>query len=366
MDAVANLAVDVLNQKEILPAMADIRESMSHNYQPTMSSSYDEGNSSSNSSSESNEEKGGKQLQPYDKKDDSDDKKSKKRKRAPKTTPETTEARRESHKIIEQKRRQKINEKINELRELLNYPDGTQNKAVVLQAAVDNIRNLKVLCAKLLASHRQLQEDYVQVVHENERLKKIIPPTLRPPGTAPSMPSPIANFPSSMSKPNANAVPNQSQPSSQTSSLFNELRTGTNPQDWSFVYDENQTPSSAQLIQQYQQAMAQRGGNPSMFQNQPGNPNVQMPNPNQSSMQTLSQPQGGFSLFSPSSTGTGGNTNLGYNSIEALARTLFAEGSLGATLPLPISTQQGAHQQAQSSGSGPEGNMQANDQFEGH
>ncbi len=29
--------------------------------------------------------------------------------------------------------------------ELLNYPDGSQNKAVVLQAAVDNIKNLKVI-----------------------------------------------------------------------------------------------------------------------------------------------------------------------------------------------------------------------------
>jgi hypothetical protein len=48
---------------------------------------------------------------------------------------ESAEARKESHKLIEQKRRQKINEKINELRELLNYPDASQNKAVVLQAA---------------------------------------------------------------------------------------------------------------------------------------------------------------------------------------------------------------------------------------
>lgn len=86
---------------------------------------------------------------------------------------ETTEARRESHKIIEQKRRQKINDKINELRELLNYPDGSHNKAVVLQAAVDNIKNLKLVCSKLLASHRQLQEDYLNILVENEKLRKL-------------------------------------------------------------------------------------------------------------------------------------------------------------------------------------------------
>lgn len=63
--------------------------------------------------------------------------------------PPPTEARRESHKIIEQRRRQKISEKINELRELLNYPEGVQNKAVVLQAAVENIKNLKVYITHL-------------------------------------------------------------------------------------------------------------------------------------------------------------------------------------------------------------------------
>jgi len=86
---------------------------------------------------------------------------------------ESSEARRESHKIIEQKRRQKITDKINELRELLNYPEGSQNKAVVLQAAVDNIKNLKMVCSKLLASHRQLQEDYLHVLGDNERLRKV-------------------------------------------------------------------------------------------------------------------------------------------------------------------------------------------------
>jgi len=88
------------------------------------------------------------------------------------TPGETSDARRESHKIIEQKRRQKINDKINELRELLNYPDGSQNKAVVLQAAVDNIKNLKTVCSKLISSHRQLQEEYLHVIAENERLRK--------------------------------------------------------------------------------------------------------------------------------------------------------------------------------------------------
>jgi len=364
MDAVANLAVDMLNQKELLPGMADIREPLNqNNLAVNMSASYDEGNSSSNSSSESNEEKG--QLQSYDKKGD-DDKKTKKRKRAPKATPETTEARRESHKIIEQKRRQKINEKINELRELLNYPDGTQNKAVVLQAAVDNIRNLKVLCAKLLASHRQLQEDYVQVVHENERLKKIIPPSLRPPGTA-AVPNTLqhANFPSPISKPpNANPATSQGQPS-QTPSLFNELRSSgsSGVPEWSFVYDENQqgSPANSQLIQQYQQAMAQRGGNPAMFQ-QP----TTLTNTASSPMQNLTQSQPGtFSLFSPSSTASTGGSNLGYSSIEALARTLFNEGSL----PLPVANQAPSQsQQPNPNATGPTSpaNLQGSDQFESH
>jgi len=99
---------------------------------------------------------------------------SKKRKSKGKTNNlELSDARRESHKIIEQKRRQKINEKINELRELLNYPDGSQNKAVVLQAAVENIKNLKVVCSKLLAHHKQLQEEYMHLLGENDRLRKL-------------------------------------------------------------------------------------------------------------------------------------------------------------------------------------------------
>jgi len=85
---------------------------------------------------------------------------------------ESSAARRESHKIIEQKRRQKINEKIAELRELLNYPDGSTNKAAILQAAVDNIKNLKIVCTKLLGHHKQLQEDYVHLLAENQRLQK--------------------------------------------------------------------------------------------------------------------------------------------------------------------------------------------------
>jgi len=89
-----------------------------------------------------------------------------------KSAADTSEARKESHKMIERKRREKINVKINELRELLNYPDGSQNKAVVLQAAVDNIKNLKVVCGKLLSSHQQLQEEYLHILQENERLRK--------------------------------------------------------------------------------------------------------------------------------------------------------------------------------------------------
>lgn len=105
--------------------------------------------------------------------DEEDGKKSKKRKKGPKGNSEISDARRESHKIIEQKRRQKINEKINELREILNYPDGSQNKAVVLQAAVESIKNLKVVCSKLLAHHRQLQEEYMHLLGENDRLRKL-------------------------------------------------------------------------------------------------------------------------------------------------------------------------------------------------
>jgi len=88
------------------------------------------------------------------------------------TAGELLDARKESHKIIEQKRRQKMNDKINELRELLNYPDGSQNKAVVLQAAVDNIKNLKMVCSRLLSSHKQLQEEYLYLLTENEKLRK--------------------------------------------------------------------------------------------------------------------------------------------------------------------------------------------------
>jgi len=84
------------------------------------------------------------------------------------------EARRESHKLIEQKRRQRINEKIGELRELLNYPDGSQNKAVVLQAAVENIRYLKIACSKMIQHHRQLQEEHMQLLTDNERLRKML------------------------------------------------------------------------------------------------------------------------------------------------------------------------------------------------
>ncbi|PRP75940.1 hypothetical protein PROFUN_01656 [Planoprotostelium fungivorum] len=86
------------------------------------------------------------------------------------------EARRESHKIIEQRRRQKINEKINELREILNYPEGVQNKAVVLQAAVEHIKNLKTIVGKLSEHQRQAQEDYIHLLHENERLKSYLTP----------------------------------------------------------------------------------------------------------------------------------------------------------------------------------------------
>jgi len=94
----------------------------------------------------------------------------------PPMPPVANEARRESHKIIEQRRRQKINEKINELRELLNYPEGVQNKAVVLQAAVEYIKNLKTVIGKMGDHNRQAQEDYIHLLHENERLKSYLTP----------------------------------------------------------------------------------------------------------------------------------------------------------------------------------------------
>jgi len=111
------------------------------------------------------------------------------------TAGELLDARKESHKIIEQKRRQKMNDKINELRELLNYPDGSQNKAVVLQAAVDNIKNLKMVCSRLLSSHKQLQEEYLYLLTENEKLRKSDIPYLenteQKKKTLPNIPPPL-------------------------------------------------------------------------------------------------------------------------------------------------------------------------------
>jgi len=117
-----------------------------------------------------------------------------------------TEARRESHKLIEQKRRQRINEKINELRELLNYPDGSQNKAVVLQAAVENIRYLKIACSKMIQHHRQLQEEHMQLLTDNERLRKM----LEQQGVKVSQEPPVAPVQSiqdAMEKPNGEPKP---------------------------------------------------------------------------------------------------------------------------------------------------------------
>ncbi len=49
----------------------------------------------------------------------------------------------------------------------------------MLQAAVDNIRYLKLACNKLLTHHRALQEEHAQVIQENERLRKIISEQVR-------------------------------------------------------------------------------------------------------------------------------------------------------------------------------------------
>eukprot|EP01117_Protostelium_nocturnum_P017791 TRINITY_DN7303_c0_g2_i1.p1 TRINITY_DN7303_c0_g2~~TRINITY_DN7303_c0_g2_i1.p1 ORF type:complete len:166 (+),score=45.69 TRINITY_DN7303_c0_g2_i1:125-622(+) len=86
------------------------------------------------------------------------------------------EARKENHKIVEQKRRMKINEKINELRELLELPNGTENKAVVLQFAAENIRSMKDMIQKLNDQSAQQQQEYIHLLHENEKLKSLIEP----------------------------------------------------------------------------------------------------------------------------------------------------------------------------------------------
>jgi len=118
--------------------------------------------------------------------DQNDDKQLSKRRKRGKN--QDNDARRESHKLIEQKRRQRINEKINELRELLNYPDGSQNKSVVLQAAVENIRYLKMACSRMLQHYRQMQEEHLQLIGDNDRLRKV----LEQQGIKPPDPTPLS------------------------------------------------------------------------------------------------------------------------------------------------------------------------------
>lgn len=72
------------------------------------------------------------------------------------------------------------------MRELLNYPgivflspfltikDGSQNKANVLQAAVDNIKRLKDMVANLMNEQKKSSEQMMKLLGENERLRTLI------------------------------------------------------------------------------------------------------------------------------------------------------------------------------------------------
>jgi len=47
-----------------------------------------------------------------------------------------------------------------------------KTKTVVLQAAVENIKTLRLVFGRVLHHHRQLQEEYLNLLNENERLRK--------------------------------------------------------------------------------------------------------------------------------------------------------------------------------------------------
>src|SRR5690606_13594434 len=73
------------------------------------------------------------------------------------------------HNVIEHRRREKINSKMEELRELLGSPYDRQNKAAVLEATIENIKNLRAICSKLLMHHKHLQQEYLLLLSEQER-----------------------------------------------------------------------------------------------------------------------------------------------------------------------------------------------------
>lgn len=86
-------------------------------------------------------------------------------------TPNRKTKGKKNHNLIEQKRRQKINEKIEELKGLVQPQYANQNKANVLEGTIESIRTLRILCSKLLAQHRVLQDEYNSLMAEHTRLQ---------------------------------------------------------------------------------------------------------------------------------------------------------------------------------------------------
>jgi len=177
---------------------------------------------------------------------DSDDRRSAPKRRKRGKTQENSDARRESHKLIEQKRRQKINEKINELRELLNYPDGSQNKAVVLQSAVDNIRYLKLVCNKLAQHHRQLQEENVHLVNENERFRKVLAEN----GLLSSVPTATKGLEGVSTSADQMGLDksNQTDKASMNYNVSTEILRGLHGTDIGFLYPEENHPHTMAML----------------------------------------------------------------------------------------------------------------------
>lgn len=83
--------------------------------------------------------------------------------------------RKELHNATEKRRREKINYKINELREIIpqakNYGN---NKASVLQTAVEHIKQLNSNYNQLVATNRQLQETNTQLLNELRELHRLL------------------------------------------------------------------------------------------------------------------------------------------------------------------------------------------------
>jgi len=89
---------------------------------------------------------------------------------------ESESERRESHNATEQRRRLKINRNIQDLQELIpSSGDNSNNKAAVLQAAVDYISQLKDMCSSIAKQNEQLEvenfqmeEDIASIVSDND------------------------------------------------------------------------------------------------------------------------------------------------------------------------------------------------------